>query len=74
MSWEHIIKEDEKPRADRLEEIYRMNRLKTKLNVMIDKIVFKHHHRIEDEGETMSEIIDQMEDYLSSVWEKVRKM
>ena len=74
MTWEDIIKEDEKDWTDRSDEIKRLKDNITKLDLITDKIIFKYNKSIEDDRETMAETIEQLDDYISSVLVKVSKM
>ena len=74
MSWEDIIKEDEKPLSDKSDEIKIIKDNIRKLDVIADKIIFKYNKSIEDDRETMAETIEQLDEYISSVLVKVSKM
>jgi len=74
MNWEDIIKEDEKPLSDRSDEIKRIKDNISKLDVITDKIIFKYNKSIEDDRETMAETIEQLDEYISSIFVKVSKM
>ena len=74
MSWKKIIKEDEKHSTDMSDEIKRIKDNIKELSLITDKTIFKYNKSIEDDRETMAEIIEQLDDYISSVLVKVSKM
>jgi len=74
MNWESIIKEDEKHFTDKYDEIKRIKDNMRKLDVITDKLIFKYKKSMFEDRETMAQIIEQLDEHISSILVKASKM